>query len=471
MSDDVDTLDNNYEHTRNTTATVNGNGHTKPMSAGEDSLENILSGESKQRIMMNRSGSGSRSEAGSGSGSGFDRDNNEVMSDKLGHRLGNRLGHENEHGLDVREDVAQDEGALQIEDPRDEAIQDAISSGEYNVNVVSNEEETVYQYEEDDNGHDNDNDNNNYRVDNDESESYDQQSQYYDDHHDNDEEQYPDQYDEVYDEESASPDWRYLQEEYLRNRANHKAAKDAAMSPRRRANDVGQRTAERLYRQGVFKTRKKEAIDRKKKEMEEEEIRKRKAKVSKSLRSASAPRCLRLYDQGLVMNRRKKSREQQYEKHLKEKNKLELITRSSSRSRQTRESSNLPRHIQLYERAKMKQMKEKSKKQAEGKSRKTVRKNVSTPQRMNHLYELSRRSQQQGKERRHKIEKEKMQKKNARNRRSVSVNSNRSFTEPIEVGLYDRGMAKMRALEIKRSKAASERDDDTFKPSPLLYIR
>ena len=71
-----------------------------------------------------------------------------------------------------------------------------------------------------------------------------------------------------------------------------------------------------------------------------------------------------------------------------------------------------------------------------------------------------------GKQRREQIEKEKLKRIP---KRSASVPGRKQMTEPLNVGLYDRGLAKMRVLEIKRAQAAADRDEDIFK-SPLLRL-
>lgn len=288
-----------------------------------------------------------------------------------------------------------------------------------------------------------------------------------------DEEEYEGEYEN---EGAISSDWRAMQQEYLANQGRQRSRSRMQNlrdpSPARRQADA---VGNRLYNHAMLMKKKKEAMYKNKK-LEEEQIKPKlelvTAKKSQGstgegrARSSSTPRCLHLYEQGLVMNRRKKMAKEQQEKEMVEKSKLQLVSRSSSRARQ---ASSVPRHIHLYEKAKLKQMKEKRKEAdlVKKEQKKNSRRNVSTPQRINHLYELSKDKQKEGRQKRDKIELSKKLDKNPN--RSASV-GRRMYTEPLDVGLYDRGMAKLRALEIKRARAAAERDDEQYKKSPLLTL-
>lgn len=295
------------------------------------------------------------------------------------------------------------------------------------------------------------------------------------------------------------PDWRTLQQDYLQNRQKQKQKQAQRSVSARRARPLRNESplprqhhrspdnkskqvdiGDRLYQHALEMKRKKDLRYKLKKQEEEEVVQPKlhlvtqqnihplKRDNSKENRSSSTPRYLHLYDQRLVIKKKKKSLQKEYNKLREEENQLHLETRSKSRPRN---SNSVPRYMHLYERAKLKQMQEvsrKNKEKAEDANKKEKsRKNTSTPQRITRLYEISRKNQQEGKQRREKIEKQ-LQKVKKPMGRSVSVNR-RAVTEPLEVGLYDRGMAKKRALEMKRAKAAAERDDpdEVFK-SPLL---
>lgn len=277
-------------------------------------------------------------------------------------------------------------------------------------------------------------------------------------------------------ENPIAPDWRALQQDYLANRGvkgsnNGRAssrARDQSPYAEQRAITNGERSGSRLYNHAIEMRRKKDMRCRKKKEEEEKikpklELVTQRGKTDRNARSSSTPRCLHLYDQGKALDRRKKVAQEKDEKQFQEKNKLQLVSRSSSRARQ---SSSVPRHIHLYEKAKLKRMKQQKAENAKEKEKVVVRKNVNTPQRINRLYEMSKSTQKEGKLRREQIEKQKKMEKKPQ--RSASVSSRRGYTEPLDIALYDRGMAKKRVLELKRAKAAAERYDDKYKKSPLL---
>lgn len=301
--------------------------------------------------------------------------------------------------------------------------------------------------------------------------------------------------------ENEYPDWRSLQQDYLQNRQKQRqkqalrsasarrsrSTRDESPMPRQYQQQVSNKEdrpeiGERLYLHALEMKRKKDLRYQLQKQKEEEVVKPKlhlvtqqnihpfkEDKKKEENRSNSAPRYLQLYDQRISIKKKKKSLQSQYRKQREEEKKLRLETRPESRSRH---SASVPRFMHLYERAKVKQMQETSKKnkekEEEATKKRQVRKNTTTPQRIARLYEMTRKSQQEGRQRREKIEKELQKTKQKPTGRSVSVNR-RAVTEPLEVGLYDRGMAKKRALELKRARAAAERDDpnETFK-SPLL---
>ena len=277
---------------------------------------------------------------------------------------------------------------------------------------------------------------------------------------------------------NISPDWRSLQQEYLLNRgqkeksSNH-SVRDRSPAPRLRSSsrDVEENhvASDRLYRHAMEMKRRKDARYKWKKRQEERVVEPKLNLVTKKTdhmrptreRSSSTPRYLHLYDQRIVKERKERLREKEKLQFMKENNQLRLSTRSMSRPRA---SSAGPRGLHLYEQARMKQKKiEEEKKERERRERK---KSVNTPERINRLYEMSRRSQQIGRQRRVAIESSRKQPK-----RSISVGARRKVTEPLDVGLYDRGMAKLRALEARRAKAAKVRDDENYKESPILSTK
>mmetsp|Transcript_15483 Transcript_15483/g.17688 ORF Transcript_15483/g.17688 Transcript_15483/m.17688 type:complete len:370 (+) Transcript_15483:100-1209(+) len=270
-------------------------------------------------------------------------------------------------------------------------------------------------------------------------------------------------------ENEKSSDWRALQEEYLHEKAVRKhprkvlTVRDQSPIPTRKTKEVSKEAGHRLYNYGLNLQRKKEAMSRQKQREEEEYkptlnlvSKKRYQSAGNPSRSDSTPRFIRLYDQGQIMNKKKQSLKEQQEKDENENRKLRLESRSSSRARQ---SSSVPRYLHLYEKSKLKQAKEQQRQKANEVNNKPIRKNVGTPQRINHLYDLSRRSQQMGRERRQQIEQAK--KKESIPKRAISV-GRRSTTSPLDVGLYNRGLAQMRKLEALRKQSAAQRDDNEY---------
>lgn len=304
--------------------------------------------------------------------------------------------------------------------------------------------------------------------------------------------------------ENEYPDWRTLQQDYLQNRQKQRqkqalrsasarrprSTRDASPMPRQYQLSVTDRTdredrpeiGDRLYLHALEMKRKKDLRYQLHKQKEEEVVKPKlclvtqqnihpfKKDKTEENRSNSTPRYLQLYDQRISIKKKKKSLQKEYQRQRDEENKLRLETRPGSRSRH---SASVPRFMHLYERAKVKQMQETSKKNKEKAQEETkkkqIRRNTTTPQRITRLYEMTRKSQQEGRQRRDKIEKELRKAKQKPTGRSVSVNR-RAVTEPLEIGLYDRGMAKKRVLEMKRARAAAERDDpnETLFKSPLL---
>lgn len=283
---------------------------------------------------------------------------------------------------------------------------------------------------------------------------------------------------EYYD-HSISPDWRSLQQEYLLNRAekgtssNH-SVRDQSPAPRLRSSsrdvDEDHVVGNRLYKHAMDMKRRKDARQRWKQREEERVVEPKLNLPTKKTnhlrpareRSSSTPRYLHLYDQRIVKERKERMRQQEKLKFMKENSQLRLSTRSASRPRA---SSAGQRGLHLYEQARTKQKKIEAEKK-ERERREKMKKSVKTPERINRLYDLSMRSQQAGRQRRASIENSGRQPK-----RSASVGARKKVTEPLDIGLYDRGMAKLMALEARRARAAKERDDEKYKESPILKAR
>lgn len=284
----------------------------------------------------------------------------------------------------------------------------------------------------------------------------------------------------------TSSDWRSLQQQYLidrtrQNSPRSRSVRDFSPQPRQKSSSRAARNSgDRLYRQALVLKKKKDARHQMKLEQEQDvkpnahEVlsRMNRSASNSRTRPSSVPRYLQLYDHGKIIKKKHEGNKQRQEKELKERrNHMNLMSRSSSRTRSSNEPSTVPRYQHLYQVAKKKQTIEKRKKemQAVEQRRRTAtpsRRNATTPQRITQLYERSKSSQMKGKQRREQIEKEKLKRIP---KRSASVPGRKQMTEPLNVGLYDRGLAKMRVLEIKRAQAAADRDEDIFK-SPLLRL-
>ena len=243
-------------------------------------------------------------------------------------------------------------------------------------------------------------------------------------------------FDDFYDqredsEEFECTDWRSFQQYYVINRIAQQSRPARGNS----RNGAG----ERLYKHAsVLKQRSEARIKAK----EEEEaapknldlatrrssstIRSQSASRS---RSSSVPRYEHLYLQGIKMKEVQNGKIQERERERIERNQLQLHTRSSSRPR---DSGN----------------------------------HIPTKGRSEHLYEMSRKSQREGRERRESIERNKLESKPVR---SVSV-GRRGLTKPLNVRLYNQGLRSMKEIEMKRKASATERDDSSYKPPPILNV-
>ncbi len=314
---------------------------------------------------------------------------------------------------------------------------------------------------------------------------YDEQYQEYEQYENEDPQLYVDDVSNKIDCEKSYNDWRSLQQKFLLERMNQKSSRSGSM---RDQSPMGQRqgldsegtkrinmVGDRLYSHAREMKRRHDSRI-KAKQYEEAQIKPklelatkrsnsnlRSISISRSesnATSSSTPRYQHLYAHGMIMNKKKQAMQKEKDFEMKQR-KLRLESRPSSRARQ---ATSVPRYMHLYERAKAKKEQE-TLKINETEVKQVVRKNVTTPQRIDRLYALSGRSQQEGKQRRERIEKEKKEQR-VPPPRSESV-GRREITQPLDVRLYNRGLAQMKKMEMKRAEAAAERDDDSFK-SPFL---